>query len=80
MSRAATEAAPDGGGEGDGGEVDREAARQLARIALLDACEGWRQLRRCTAPDGTRLPHPHPECLVAQYRHEVILLEHGVPR
>ena len=56
------------------------AIRERAREALLVACDGWRARRRCTAPDGTRVVHPHPECLAAQYRHELILLENGVPR
>ncbi len=56
------------------------AVRARAREALLVACDGWRARRRCTAPDGTRVVHPHPECLAAQYRHELILLENGIPR
>jgi hypothetical protein len=69
----------------DGGGIDdldasNAAVRKRAREALLTACDGWRARRRCTAPDGTRVAHPHPECLAAQYRHELILLENGVPR
>ena len=66
----------------DGEEVDAPTAaiRERARTALLAACEGWRQWRRCTAPDGSRVAHPHPECLAAQYRYELILLENGIPR
>ena len=56
------------------------AIRARAEQALLVACEGWRAWRRCTAPDGTRVAHPHPECLAAQYRYELILLENGIPR
>ena len=56
------------------------AAREHARNALLVACDGWRERRRCTAPDGTRVRNPHPECLAAQYRHEVIRLENGIAR
>jgi hypothetical protein len=61
-------------------DAPNAAIRQRAREALLVACNGWRARRRCTAPDGTRIAHPHPECLAAQYRHELILLENGVPR
>ncbi|HWM19604.1 MAG TPA: hypothetical protein VNO51_07940 [Ilumatobacteraceae bacterium] len=64
----------------DGLDGPNAAIRRRAREALLAACEGWRARRRCTAPDGTRIAHPHPECLAAQYRHELILLENGVPR
>jgi hypothetical protein len=56
------------------------AIRERARAALQVACQGWREWRRCTAPDGTRVAHPHPECLAAQYRYELILLENGIPR
>jgi hypothetical protein len=56
------------------------AIRERAHQALLEACHGWRERRRCTAPDGTRVRNPHPECLAAQYRHEVILLENGIAR
>jgi hypothetical protein len=67
-------------------EYDRQndasiaVARERAREALLVACDGWRERRRCSAPDGTRIRNPHPECLAAQYRHEVILLENGIAR
>ena len=63
-------------------DVDAPAAaiRERARAALLVACDGWRQWRRCTDPDGSRVAHPHPECLAAQYRYELILLENGIPR
>jgi len=63
-------------------DVDEPTAaiRERARTALLAACEGWREWRRCTAPDGSRVAHPHPECLAAQYRYELILLENGIPR
>ena len=63
-------------------DVDEPTAaiRERARTALLAACEGWRAWRRCTGPDGSRVAHPHPECLAAQYRYELILLENGVPR
>lgn len=63
-------------------DVDAPAAaiRERARAALLVACDGWRQWRRCTDPDGLRVAHPHPECLAAQYRYELILLENGIPR
>jgi hypothetical protein len=56
------------------------AIKERARAALLVACDGWRKWRRCTDPDGTRVAHPHPECLAAQYRYELILLENGIPR
>ena len=56
------------------------AIRERARAALLVACEGWRERGRCTAPDGTRVAHPHPGCLAAQYRYELILLENGITR
>jgi hypothetical protein len=64
------------------GDLDpsNAAIRQRAREALLVACDGWRVRRRCTAADGSRIAHPHPECLAAQYRHELILLENGIPR
>jgi hypothetical protein len=62
------------------GDASVAGARERAREALLVACDGWRERRRCTAPDGTRIRNPHPECLAAQYRHEVILLEHGIAR
>ena len=54
--------------------------RERAQAALEDACDGWLAGRRCTGADGSRLPHPHPTCLQAQYRHDVILLEGGLPR
>jgi hypothetical protein len=62
------------------GDDSIAAARERAREALLVACDGWRERGRCTAPDGTRVRNPHPECLAAQYRHEVILLENGIAR
>jgi hypothetical protein len=46
--------------------------------ALVDACPGWRERRRCIGADGQRLFHPHPPCLQAQYRHDLILIEHGL--
>jgi hypothetical protein len=63
-------------------EVDAPTAAiiERARAALLVACEGWRERGRCTAPDGSRIAHPHPGCLAAQYRHELILLENGITR
>jgi hypothetical protein len=66
----------------DDDDVDAPAAaiRERARAALLVACDGWRNWRRCTDPDGSRVAHPHPECLAAQYRYELILLENGIPR
>ncbi len=74
---------PDGMGDmvdTDDLDTPTAAIRARAREALLVACDGWRTRRRCTAPDGTRIVHPHPECLAAQYRHELILLENGVSR
>jgi hypothetical protein len=74
---------PDTTGEvGEVGEVDAPTAAiiERARAALLVACEGWRERGRCTAPDGSRIAHPHPGCLAAQYRHELILLENGITR
>jgi hypothetical protein len=56
------------------------AIRDRARAALLLACDGWRERGRCTAPDGTRVAHPHSACLAAQYRYELILLENGIAR
>jgi len=56
------------------------AIRERARAALLVACDGWRERGRCTAPDGTRVAHPHSGCLEAQYRYELILLENGITR
>jgi 2-polyprenyl-6-methoxyphenol hydroxylase-like FAD-dependent oxidoreductase len=56
------------------------AIRERARAALLVACDGWRERGRCTAPDGTRVAHPHSACLAAQYRYELILLENGITR
>jgi hypothetical protein len=56
------------------------AVRMRAEAALLGACEGWRERGRCTAADGSRIAHPHPRCLAAQYRHELILLENGISR
>jgi hypothetical protein len=64
----------------DDPDAPTAAIRERAREALVVACDGWRARRRCTAPDGTRVVHPHPECLAAQYRHDLILLENGVPR
>jgi len=63
-------------------EVDAPTAAiiERARAALLVACDGWRERGRCTAPDGSRIAHPHPGCLAAQYRHELILLENGITR
>lgn len=55
-------------------------SRERALSALADACEGWRSNRRCVDESGGRLAHPHPGCLQAQYRHDVILLDAGLPR
>lgn len=49
-----------------------------AAAALTDACHGWQRNRRCTDRAGVRILHPHPYCLDAQYRHDLILLEHGL--
>jgi hypothetical protein len=46
--------------------------------AYRQACDGWQCTRRCVDDHGTRLLHPHPACLRAQYLHDLILLEHGL--
>ena len=48
------------------------------RPSSSSACSGWRRNRRCVDEHGNRLAHPHPICLHAQYRHYMILLEHGL--
>lgn len=62
----------------DHGASDIAALRAAAVAELAAACDGWRRERRCTDPIGRREPHPHPECLLAQYHHDRHLLEHGL--
>lgn len=66
----------------DDDKVDAPTAviRERALTALLGACVGWRERGRCIAPDGSRIAHPHPRCLAAQYQYELILLENGIRR
>ena len=42
-----------------------------------EACTGWLQHGRCVDRAGRRLADPHDTCLRAQYRHDVVVLEHG---
>jgi hypothetical protein len=58
---------------------DSPSPHELANDALADACAGWRMNRRCVDPEGRRVLHPHPSCLHAQYLHDVILLNAGLP-
>ena len=60
------------------GDSEAEEALALAAAVLESACSGWRRNRRCVDEHGNRLAHPHPICLHAQYRHYMILLEHGL--
>ena len=60
------------------GRADAEDALALAAAVLESACSGWRRNRRCVDEHGNRVAHTHPICLHAQYRHYMILLEHGL--
>ena len=60
------------------GDGEAEDALALAAAVLESTCSGWRRNRRCVDEHGNRVAHPHPNCLHAQYRHYMILLEHGL--
>lgn len=52
----------------------------LARAAneLHSACAGWRLRQRCVDEHDRQVFNPHPECLAAQQRYVVFLLNHGL--
>lgn len=49
-----------------------------ADAALQAACPGWRRDHRCVDENGHQLANPHPECLAAEQRYRVILIEHDI--
>lgn len=51
---------------------------ERARSLLASSCVGWRRNGQCVAPDMSPCPEPHEACLLAQYHHDLLLLEHGL--
>lgn len=47
---------------------------ERARSMLEPSCPSWRRAHRCDTHDG----QPHEACLLAQYHHDLLLLEHGL--
>jgi hypothetical protein len=47
--------------------------------AMLDtACDGWRSDGTCIGNDAEPRDEPHDTCVLAQYHHDLLLLEHGL--
>lgn len=51
---------------------------ERAESLLRAACEGWRSNGYCMSPTSIPLDQPHPECVLAQYHHDLLLLEHDL--
>ncbi len=51
--------------------------RWAVETALAEACDGWRQWRRCVDEDGRQRRDPHTRCLAAQRRYVLAALERG---
>jgi hypothetical protein len=58
------------------GWASQHAAAPAFDGHLADACDGWRLRRRCVDAGGRQLRDPHPQCLEAQHRYVLALLEH----
>jgi hypothetical protein len=62
----------------EGGERHRVDTADIENV-LADACAGWRHRQRCTDENGAQLADPHPTCLDAQHRLQLLRLGHPRP-
>ncbi len=51
---------------------------ERARSLLASSCIGWRRNGQCVTQDLSPCAEPHEACLLAQYHHDLLLLEHGL--
>lgn len=51
---------------------------ERARSMLAGSCAGWRRNGQCVTHDARPCAQPHEACLLAQYHHDLLLLEHGL--
>lgn len=58
--------------------IDPLTVAERAQSLLTATCAGWRHDRRCTSSTSTVLRRPHDTCVLAQYHHDLLLLDHGL--